>query len=254
MSPSCECDAATHPPRTRGMNAQSPHSFQGSSRSNLLARRFAPRSRAGRRCGRSTCAASPGESGAGVERAVGTDGVRVRLVHVARARCARRRGSGSRGASSPRAGTTSCRRAKLQESQRRAGRRRRPTSCTCRPSGLPPRADRRQRDHALSAAAGAASRMTGLKLTLTSLSAKSCSLQEVEQRRDSCPTELSSKLPPIAIRQRAGDLPDVLDDAVEGALAAAQRPHPVVRVAVAVERDLDAVQPERQQAIDDLRR
>ena len=34
------------------------------------------------------------------------------------------------------------------------------------------------------------------------------------------------------------------DDLVERALAAAQRPHPVVRVAVAVERDLDPVQAE----------
>ena len=56
------------------------------------------------------------------------------------------------------------------------------------------------------------------------------------------------------MRHAARDLADVLDDAVERALAAAQRPHAVVRVAVAVERDLDAVQPERQQPIDDSRR
>ena len=54
-------------------------------------------------------------------------------------------------------------------------------------------------------------------------------------------------------RVLCGDLPDVVDDPVEGALAAAQRPHPVVRVAIAVERDLDAVQAEGVQPIDDLR-
>ncbi len=41
-------------------------------------------------------------------------------------------------------------------------------------------------------------------------------------------------------------------DAIERALAAAQRPHPVVGVAIAVERDLDAAQTERQQAVHDL--
>ena len=59
-------------------------------------------------------------------------------------------------------------------------------------------------------------------------------------------------MPPTAIRTLPATLPDVVDDAVEGALAAAKRPHSVVRVAVAVQRDLDVVQPERQQAIDDL--
>ena len=46
----------------------------------------------------------------------------------------------------------------------------------------------------------------------------------------------------------------LLEDLVEGALAAAQRPHPVVRVAVAVERDLHAAETVGRQAIDDLRR
>src|ERR1041385_6762951 len=34
MSPSCEYEAATQPPAHTGMNAQSPHSFHGCSRSN----------------------------------------------------------------------------------------------------------------------------------------------------------------------------------------------------------------------------
>ena len=97
----------------------------------------------------------------------------------------------------------------------------------------------------------ASARTIGLKFTLTSLSANSCSLQELEQRReavDRALVEVAADRDPAA----AGDPADVLDDAIEGALAAAQRAHPVVRVAVAVERDLDAVQAERQQPIDDL--
>ena len=50
------------------------------------------------------------------------------------------------------------------------------------------------------------------------------------------------------------DAADVLDDPIERPLASAQRAHPVVRVAVAVERDLDAVQAVREQPIDHLRR
>ena len=52
----------------------------------------------------------------------------------------------------------------------------------------------------------------------------------------------------------AGDAPDVLDEPIERALSAAKRPHAVVRVAIAVERDLDAPQPVRQQSIDHLGR
>ena len=65
--------------------------------------------------------------------------------------------------------------------------------------------------------------------------------QEVEQRRiavDRRLVEVAADRDPAPV----GDLPDVLEDPVERALAAAQRPHPVVRVAIAVERDLDAVQ------------
>ena len=52
----------------------------------------------------------------------------------------------------------------------------------------------------------------------------------------------------------AGDAPDVFDQTIERALSAAQRPHPIVRLAVAVERDLDAPQAVRQQSIDDVGR
>ena len=50
------------------------------------------------------------------------------------------------------------------------------------------------------------------------------------------------------------DLADVLDDLVEGALAPPQRPHPVVRRLVAVERDFDPLQAVGGQPIDNLRR
>ena len=96
-------------------------------------------------------------------------------------------------------------------------------------------------------------RTTGLKLTLTSWSAKSWALRK-SSRPEKLSAELSSKLPPIEIRVRADDAADVLDDAVERALAAAKRTHAVVRVLVAVERDLGAAQPVRQQPIDDLGR
>ena len=77
--------------------------------------------------------------------------------------------------------------------------------------------------------------------------------QEVEQRRiavDRRFVEVAADRDPAPI----GDLADVVEDLVERALAAAQRAHAVVRVAVAVERDLDADQAVGRQAIDDLRR
>ena len=108
-------------------------------------------------------------------------------------------------------------------------------------SGLPSAPTDGQRDHALGCA-GFFSRMIGLKVTFASLSRELLLREEVEQRRIAVGRVDSSKLPPIAIRRQVGDRADVRDDLVERALAAAQRPHPVVRVAVAVERDLDAVQ------------
>ena len=123
MSPSCVCDATTHPPAHTGMNAQSPHSFQGLSRSNRSRALFAPGVApvvdvaGGQRF-------LAGEPGARVERAVGADRVGVLHVHVARAvvHAVGRREPVA--LAFPRAGTTSCRRAK---SQRVAGRRRRPS-------------------------------------------------------------------------------------------------------------------------------
>ena len=113
-------------------------------------------------------------------------------VHVAGAvvhAVGRRR---TRAAWSPRGETPSCRRAKSQRVARRR-RRRSPTDVMqVPPSGLPSRRScrpasaaacpcRRRRERSASGF-----RTIGLKLTLTSLSANSCSLQEVEQRRVSC--------------------------------------------------------------------
>ena len=115
-------------------------------------------------------------------------------------------------------------------------------------SGLP-RVDDRQRNDVPSAPGF--SRMIGLKATFTSLSAKSCSL-----RKSSSAGKALDRVGVEVAADRDADLArhlaDVLDDPVERALAAAQRTHPVVRVAVAVERDLHVVETVGQQAIDEL--
>ena len=77
--------------------------------------------------------------------------------------------------------------------------------------------------------------------------------EELEERRIAVDGALV-EIAPDGDAAFARDLPDVFDDPIESALAAAQRPHAVVRVAIAVERDLDAVQPERQHPVDDLMR
>ena len=76
------CATHQHPPAHTGMNAQSPHSFQGLSRSNFsraVSRHASRRS--------SICPVDmrllARESGARVERSVGADRVRVLHVHVA---------------------------------------------------------------------------------------------------------------------------------------------------------------------------
>ena len=149
MSPSCECEAATQPPAQTGMNAQSPHSFQGASRSNFSRADLAPRvlpvvDVAGRQ------RQLAGEAGARVERAVGADRVRVLSCGRGTGRCARRRASGTRGAcvSSRRNVILSSRnsheshgRAAAGARRRHAGavqrlvRRRRPASAGCMPFG-----------------------------------------------------------------------------------------------------------------------
>ena len=174
MSPSCAYDAARHPPAHTGMNAQSPHSFHGSSRRTVRAS-----SRATGRAvvdvpGRQRQLA--GEARAGVERAVGADRVRVLSCARGRGRCARRRRREAVPLASPRGGTTSCRRGTTQLSQvepppapgrrharaaERLAARRRPASAASMPFGV----------------GGLASRTTGLKLTFTSLSANSCALR-----------------------------------------------------------------------------
>ena len=95
-------------------------------------------------------------------------------------------------------------------------------------------------------------RTIGLKLTLTELVREVLLAEEVDEAGEA----LRRALVEVAADRDAGasgDAPDVLDEAIERALTAAQRPHPVVRVAVAVERNLDAPQPVRQQPIDHVR-
>ena len=77
-------------------------------------------------------------------------------------------------------------------------------------------------------------------------------LEEIEQRRitvDGGFVEIAAD----GDAALSGDGAHVLDDLVERALAAPQRTHPVVRIVVAVERDLHGIQPIRGQPIDDLR-
>ena len=174
MSPSCVCDATAQPPAHTGMNAQSPHSFHGLQPIEPFARAF--RATASRRS--SMCpvdsAGSPVNPGHGVERSVRADRVRVLLVDLARAHvhAVDRREAAALGLLAQE------RHLLVEEVAGVAGRcrrRRPPTSCTCRSSGLPFAADRGQRDACPSAVGAFRSRMIGLKLTLTSLSAKSCS-------------------------------------------------------------------------------
>ena len=179
MSPSCVCDAATQPPAHTGMNAQSPHSFHGMEPLELVERRS--RASASRRPSMwpVDMRQLAGEAGAGVERAVGTDRVRVRHVHVARA-VVHAVGRGEAvPLASPRAGTSSCRRGSCTMSQadaaagadrRHAGAAR--AACRRAPTGV-------SGMHALRRPTRRSSvRTIGLKLTLTSLSANSCACRK----------------------------------------------------------------------------
>jgi hypothetical protein len=95
--------------------------------------------------------------------------------------------------------------------------------------------------------------MTGLKETFAIEAAKSCSRRKRQQGGVSCrPSSRRS------CRQSRSGTPataaHVRDDPVERALPPAQRAHAVVRLAVAVERDLHAVQAEGVQPVHDFRR
>ncbi len=76
-------------------------------------------------------------------------------------------------------------------------------------------------------------------------------LEEVQKSRKAL-HRFSIEVPADRNANLAGNLADVLDDPVERPLAAAQRPHPVVRVAVTIERDLHVAQAQRKQPIDQL--
>ena len=85
---------------------------------------------------------------------------------------------------------------------------------------------------------GFGSRMIGLNATSGDPVGEILLAQEVEQRRvavDRGLVEVAADGDAALVRHRA----HVGDDLVERPLPAAQRPHPVVRVAIAVERDLD---------------
>ena len=146
-------------------------------------------------------ASCAGEPRARVERAVRADRVRVRLVHVARAVVARRRGVGKpwRFVSSRRNVIWSS--SEVARVAGDAARPRRPTSCRCRSSGffavaptgisgMMPLARRRRRAD------------DRLEVHLHELVGEVLRAQELEQRRIAVRPTLSSKLPPIAIRQR----------------------------------------------------
>ena len=98
------------------------------------------------------------------------------------------------------------------------------------------------------------SRMIGLKLTLTSWSAKSCVAEEIEQRRDSCrpSSRRSCRRWRCGRGRRRARMFSMMRSKVPWPPRSGR-----IRLCVslvAVERDLDAVQAERQQPIDDLRR
>ena len=136
----------------------------------------------GRRCGRSTAwrrRRSPGRRRASRPgRWCGRAACGSRT-----APCARRRRSGSRASSSPRAGTTSSRRGSGRCRRRSSTPAARPTSCTCRRAACR-RADRGQRNRCPCGCGGCAgSRMIGLNATLRELVGELLLAQEVEQRR-----------------------------------------------------------------------
>ena len=184
-------------------------------------------SRPGRSCGRAACGSRTGP-------------------------CARRPRSGSRAAWSPPAGTTSSRRGSCR--CRRRCETPMPADVMQAPlSGLPsaPTAVSGISPFGCAGLLGADDRLEG---DLRELVARTPARAGNRAAPDSCrPSPRRS-----CRRSRSGTCRRparmLRDDPVEGALAAAERPHPVVRVAVAVERDLDAVQPERREPVDHLRR
>ena len=189
MSPSVVCDATTHPPGTHGDEGAIPAFVPGAEPVELCARGLAPRvAPVVDVAGRHRLLA--GEARARVERAVRPDGVRVLHVDVARTvvhAVGRRESVAS---ASRRGGTSSCRRGNG------TSRTSTPPPAPAEVMHVPPSGlravgtDRSQRQHALlerdrrtGSRRRSPFRTIGLKFTLTSLSAKSCCLQELEQRR-----------------------------------------------------------------------
>src|SRR4029453_2108965 len=92
-----------------------------------------------------------------------------------------------------------------------------------------------------------------LEVHLRQLAGELLFLQEVEQRRVAGQRRFV-EVSPERDWHPIGHLPDVLDDPIEGALATAQRSHPIMSVAIAVESDLHASQTERYHPVNDVAR
>ena len=191
-----------------------------------------------------------GEPRAGVERTVRPDGVRVMLVDLARSHMH----AVHRWKAAPHRFLAQIRHLLVEEvavvaGTRHAGPGRRHARAAER---LPVRADRGQCECAFHL--GGLRRLDDwLERDLGELVGEVLLAQEVEQRGVAV-DRLLVEVAADRDSRLAGDLPHVLEDLVERALAAAQRPHLVVGVAIAVERDLDPVQAQRRQPIDDRRR
>ena len=202
MLPSSVCAATVQPPAQTGMNAQSSHSFHAAIASNRAAasgaRRFAPPvDVAGRLLG------VAGEARAGVERAVGADGVRVLLWISHGPMCTPSTVGNPRFiVSSRRNDIFSSRKLQLSQTLRRAGAGRRHAGAAERLASATDgqrnelRACDRRRSRPPPVLALADDR---LERDLRQLVGELLLAQEVEQRRIAV-DELSSKLPPIEMR------------------------------------------------------
>ena len=256
MSPSSLYAATVQPPAQTGMKAQSLHSSHAASASKSRAPRATAPAPAGRRCGRST--AWPRRRSRGRRRASRPGRWCARgCVDFARAHV-----HAVDGREAALLRFLAQERHLVVDEVAAVAAARRLTAAPADvmhapPSGLSLPRRPRQRN-ALAAGRGrrrlSSSRMTGLNATFDSCVGEVLRREEVEQRRIGVGRLHRRSCRRSAIRVRSATCADVGDDLVEGALAAAQRPHLVVRVAVAVERDLDAVQPERVEPLDHLRR
>ena len=225
------------------MKAQSPHCRHGARRANRAAVADWKKIRlpidVSHRLG-----VVAGESRAGVQRPIGTNRVRVLPVELARPHVH----AVERGEPVARVSRCRIRHLVVHEMARVADRTaRRARSRTTRPAAGVRVFDRRDRDDPVRRV-GRAGRMTGLNDTSVMRGANSCSSQEGEQRRipvrrverRSCRRRSAAPAAPRGACSRR------CDRTCPGRRAGGRMP--VVRLLVAVERDLDGAQAERQQA------